>query len=139
VSAVAGRLAVSAVEIVVTRVAPPPRHPARHAKRWMAGFLACGSLRSAAFPSRQWGRSVALGQVLTAYSCGGSRGLEPRSCDLRFVPHSLFAPLRETINLVRSRASRHLVVNGCAPGRSANSSPAGCYHVSFDTEDILRL
>ncbi len=56
---------------------------------------------------------MALGQMLTAYSCGGSRGLVPRSCDLGFVPHSLFAPLRETINLVRSRASRHGVVNGC--------------------------
>ena len=83
------------------RTRPSPRHPARHVTEPMAGLLACGSVRSAAFPSASR-RLSGIGQALAAYSCGGSRGLESvrpaRAQPVRTTfPHrSLLA--RETID-----------------------------------------
>jgi hypothetical protein len=68
----------------------------------MAGFLARGSVRLAAFPSRQWddtqwhwaGRSP-----LTV--AGAAVVLFSESRDPRSLPHSLFALLQEAINQTR--------------------------------------
>jgi hypothetical protein len=70
---------------------PLPRHPARHATKWMAGLLARGSVHLAAFPTCRRQTSVASGQALAAYSCGGSRGLVSAPVGARCVPHSLIA------------------------------------------------
>src|ERR1700679_3994365 len=71
---------------------PLPRHPAQHATNGMAGLLARGSLQLAAFPiCRLRTDTSGFGQVLAAYSCGGSRGFASERSGARRLPHSLIA------------------------------------------------
>jgi hypothetical protein len=87
---------------------PSPRHPARHAIRggWQVSWLAGpGVLPPSRFARQRTYESVASGQTLTAYSCGGSRG---------FVPHSLFA-----LSLERGhRRNQYTVAAACCQRHS---------------------
>src|SRR6202020_1154053 len=52
-----------------------PRPMRMRRRQLMAGLLARGSLLLTAFPVSQW----LIGDLLAAYSCGGSHGIEPES------------------------------------------------------------
>ena len=80
----------------------------------MAGLLARGSVQLAAFPTCRLGTEISgIGQALTAYSCGGSRGLASKhlaALDAYHIPSSL-SRSREAIKGA-STTSRPHIVNG---------------------------
>ena len=80
----------------------------------MAGLLARGSVQLAAFPTCRLGTEISgIGQALTAYSCGGSRGLASsakRALDVYHIPSSL-SRMREAIKLGSTTLRPH-IVNG---------------------------
>jgi len=102
------------------RTRPSPRHPARHVTYGMAGLLARGSVQLAAFPICRLRTGISgIGQVLAAYSCGGSRGLAFKrfaALDVYHIPSSL-SRVREAIKDGSTTLRGH-VVNG-------NPTPAG--------------
>jgi hypothetical protein len=104
-------------------VAEAPRPARDHS---MAGFLARGSWQLAAFPSCRLRTDISgIGQALTAYSCGGSRGFESsrsRSMPTTFPLRSL---RRERPSERGSTTLRRRIVNGKRDPVSARQRPQG--------------
>jgi hypothetical protein len=105
------------------RTRPSPRHPARYVTEPMAGLLACGSVRSAAFPNRtcvaaQWlsGRR----SPLTVAGAAVASDLQARTAWL--LPHSLIALSHERDHrsaAVQRRDAALSMGGGCCRRRDA--------------------
>src|SRR4051794_32533375 len=107
----------SSADFVVTRMLLLPRHPARHAHRSKAGFLARGSVRFAAFPSRHWRQPQWRMASARRLQLRGQRGFVPRSLDRD--PYHIPSSLSRERPSIRS-VSTHLrppLVNGRAAER----------------------
>jgi hypothetical protein len=108
-----------------------PRHPARHATNKMAGLLARGSMQLAAFPTRRMRTDISgIGQVLAAYSCGGSRGMASsalRRLDVYHIPSSL-SRVREAIKSSSTTLRPHIVNGDLATTGASSRAPMGCPH-----------
>ena len=89
----------------------------------MAGLLARGSMQLAAFPSCRLRTDISgIGQVLAAYSCGGSRGIASPRLGRRTrttFPHRSFLRRRPSSRLVQPRAGALSMAKAPARQRSA--------------------